>query len=179
MSEYDAVVYDLDGTLVDLQVNWARVTSDVRAVYESAGIQPPATDLWGMLEGAADAGLVETVESTIADHEREGARGAPRLPHADELLERSVPVGVCSLNCEAACRIAIDDHGLEVAVEAVIGRDTVSRKKPHPEPLLEAVERLGSDPQRALFIGDSPRDERTAQRAGTDFAYVRDGLALE
>ena len=176
--EYDAVVYDLDGTLVDLDVDWGVVAADVREVYETAGKTPPSDGLWEMLEGAADAGLEADVESTIAGHEREGARTAPRLAHADELLERAeraVPVGVCSLNCEDACRIALEEHDLHEAVDAVVGRDTVATRKPDPEPLLETVRRLGVEPENAVFVGDSERDELTARRAGTAFEYVGAG----
>ncbi len=175
MTEYDAVVYDLDGTLVSLDVDWGAVAVDVLEVYTRAAIEPPGTDLWELLESATDAGLADEVEGTIAAHEREGARTSERLAHADELVERTVPVGVCSLNCEDACRIALDEHGLLEAVDAVVGRDTVKNSKPHPEPLLETISELGADPERTLFVGDSARDERTAERAGTAFRYVGDG----
>ncbi|WP_049926840.1 HAD family hydrolase [Halopiger goleimassiliensis] len=174
MSEYDAVVYDLDGTLVELDVDWDAVASDVRSVYESAGVEPPSRDLWDLLDGAAEAGLDGEVESTVARYEREGARSAPRLAHADELVDLSVPVGVCSLNCERACRIALEEHDLTGEVAAVVGRDTVDTRKPDPEPLLEAISRLGATPEGTLFVGDSPRDELTAERAGTAFEYVQE-----
>ncbi|AFZ74163.1 HAD family hydrolase [Natronobacterium gregoryi] len=172
MNEYEAVVYDLDGTLVDLDVDWPVVTDDVLEVYERAGVEPPSRSLWDLLGYADEAGLQAAVESTIADHERTGAETAPRLAHADELLERTVPVGVCSLNCEAACRIALEEHGLADPVDVVVGRDTVETRKPDPEPLLETVWALGVDPGAAVFIGDSDRDELTARRAGTAFEYV-------
>ncbi|ARS89086.1 HAD family hydrolase [Natrarchaeobaculum aegyptiacum] len=172
---YEAVVYDLDGTLVDLVVDWDAVAADVLEVYTAANVEPPSSNLWDLLEDAQSVGLQPEVESTIASHERDGAAVAPRLPHADELLEHSVPVGVCSLNCEAACRIALEEHDLASAVDAVVGRDTVSRWKPHPEPLVETVTRLEASPPAALFVGDSARDEVTAERAGTDFEYVGEG----
>ncbi|WP_245977565.1 HAD family hydrolase [Halopiger aswanensis] len=174
-TEYEAVVYDLDGTLVDLEVDWTDAARAVREVYDTAGVEPPSTELWDMLEGADDAGLRAEVESTLADRERDGARAAPRLAHADELLEQTVPVGVCSLNCEAACRIALEKHGLADAVDVVVGRDTVATQKPDPAPLLEAVRELGVEPENAVFVGDSRRDELTAERAGTAFEYVGSG----
>ena len=175
MTAYDAVVYDLDGTLVDLDVDWNAVARDVLEVYESAGVEPPSRELWDLLGAASDVGLGEEVEATIAAHERDGAETAPRLAHADELLEQGVPVGVCSLNCEGACRIALERHDLAGAVEAVVGRDTVATRKPDPEPLLETVRKLEADPERALFVGDSDRDRLTAERAGVAFEFVGDG----
>ena len=175
MTGYDAVVYDLDGTLVHLAVDWAAVTDDVLEVYATAAVEPPSESLWDLLADSEGTDLHDDVEAAIAVHEREGARTSRRLAHADELLTREIPVGVCSLNCEAACRIALEEHGLLEAVDVVVGRDTVTNRKPHPEPLLEAVDGLSVEPGRTLFVGDSERDEATAKRAGTAFEYVDDG----
>ncbi|WP_254524061.1 HAD family hydrolase [Natrinema caseinilyticum] len=175
MTGYDAIVYDLDGTLVELDVDWNAVAVDVREVYDRANVEPPGDGLWNMLESAVDVGLAAEVESAIAAHEHDGARTSVRLARADELLERPLPAGVCSLNCERACRIALAEHALEPAVDVVVGRDTVGTWKPDPEPLLATVRELDADPGRALFVGDSVRDRETAERAGVDFEYVGDG----
>jgi phosphoglycolate phosphatase len=169
---YAAVVYDLDGTLVHLTVDWQAVAEDVIAVYETAGVDATGADLWGLLERADAHDIGEEVEATISRHEHAGARGSRRLALADELLDRSVPVGVCSLNCERACRIALRTHELAPGVDSVIGRDSVETQKPDPEPLLTTVSDLGVDPSEAVFIGDSPRDGTTAERAGVDFRYI-------
>lgn len=175
MTGYEAIVYDLDGTLVDLEVDWDAVAVDVREVYAAANVEPPSDGLWELLEVADDAGLADEVEAAIAAHEHDGARTSARLAHADELLERSLPAGVCSLNCERACRIALDEHALDDAVDAVVGRDTIDTWKPDPEPLLATVRALEVEPSAALFIGDSARDRRAAERAGMDFEYVDEG----
>ncbi|MFD1515070.1 HAD family hydrolase [Halomarina rubra] len=167
---YDAVVYDLDGTLVRLLVDWSRVATDVAATLRERGATPP-DDLWAMLQHAKETGHHDAVEAVIADHERDGARRSERLPRADD-LPLSVPVGVCSLNCAAACRIALDTHGLDDHVRVVVGRDSVATEKPDPEPLLATVRALDATPERTLFVGDSERDERTARRAGTAFEWV-------
>ena len=172
-----AVVYDLDGTLVDLLVDWDAVADDVAARLDEAGVDATGVDLWQMIDLGAEAGLSDEVEAIIADHEREGARNSERLPLADAHAAFEGAVAVCSLNCEDACRIALDVHGLTAYVDAVVGRDTVATRKPDPEPLLEAVRRLSVDPGDAVFIGDSERDEVTADHAGTAFEYVRTVLA--
>lgn len=169
---YEAVVYDLDGTLVHLAVDWATVASDVIEIYDEAGVDARGADLWELLGEAADHGIADEVEATISRHECDGARDSRRLPLADEVAEQSVPVGVCSLNSEGACRIALDTHNLSNGVSAVIGRDSVPTHKPDPEPLLATLSGLGVDPSKAVFIGDSPRDGTTAERAGVDFLFV-------
>jgi len=170
--QYAGIVYDLDGTLLTLAVNWEAVADDVIQVYADAGIDAAGAGLWSLLEDADDHGITADVEAAISRHEREGARRSRRCGLADELAKQTVPVGVCSLNCEAACRIALETHGLADDVATVVGRDSVATHKPDPEPLLATLEDLGVEPTNALFVGDSPRDKETAERAGVAFEYV-------
>ncbi|WP_224268759.1 HAD family hydrolase [Haloprofundus salinisoli] len=172
---YDAVVYDLDGTLVDLLVDWNQVATDAEAVFEDADVDAAGMDLWTMLDVADEHGLRAEIEAVIAGHEREGARNSTRLALADGVADHAVPVGVCSLNCEDACRIALDVHELADYVDSVVGRDSVATRKPDPEPLLATLRGLDVAPENALFVGDSARDERTAERAGVAFQYVDGG----
>ena len=173
--EFDAVVYDLDGTLVDLAVDWDLVAREASEVFRDAGVDASDVDLWAMLDLADEHGLRDAVESVIGGHERDGARDSTRLSLADGVADHTGAVGVCSLNCEAAVRDALDLHSLADHVDAVVGRDSVATRKPDPEPLLETLRRLGVDPEEALFVGDSPGDEQTADAAGVAFRYVDGG----
>ena len=187
--DHGTLVFDLDGTLVRLAVDWDEAAEAAAAALESRGVSPSG-DLWMMLETADRTGHREAVEAVLADRERDGARDSERLPAADTVpggadadadtntgieVDANVDVGVCSLNCEAACRVALGVHDIG-GVDAVVGRDTVETEKPDPEPLLETVRRLGGDPAETLFVGDSERDEVTAERAGTDYVYVSEWL---
>ncbi|SHH35580.1 HAD family hydrolase [Halobaculum gomorrense] len=170
-AEYDAVVFDLDGTLVNLAVDWDAAASDAIELFERNGHDAAGADLWGLLERADEAGLRPELEALLADHETRGAAASTRLPHADH-LPLSVPTGVCSLNCEAACRTALDRHDLAGHVGAVVGRDSVGTYKPDPDPLVATLRNLGAETERALFVGDSDRDAVTADRASVDFRWV-------
>ncbi|WP_050033379.1 HAD family hydrolase [Halorubrum halophilum] len=185
LAAYDAVVYDLDGTLVELAVDWGAVAESVLDVYTEHAVIPPTDDLWGLLGAAGEYGIRDSVEEAIAAHERAGARESTLLPLGGRLIEaveggeggrRGPPAGVCSLNCEEACRVAVETHGLGDALDpdAIVGRDTVDTHKPEPESVLAAVERLGGEPSRALFVGDSRRDAVAAERAGVSFAWAAD-----
>jgi phosphoglycolate phosphatase len=207
LAAYDAVVYDLDGTLVELAVDWDAVADAVLDVYAERAFVPPTEELWGLLGAADDYGIRAEVEEAIAGHERPGARESTRLPLGDRLAAGSggdsgdfgdgadpsadadggapadgsaphPPAGVCSLNCEAACRIAVETHGLDDAIvsDAIVGRDTVESHKPDPESLLAAVDRLGAAPEDALFVGDSRSDAVAARRGGVEFAWASELL---
>lgn len=175
-----ALVYDLDGTLVRLAVDWKGAQRALRHLVGEAGLLEPNRDagVWALYELAESNGILEAAEARLAEFEREGAREAVRLPAADRLADLSMPVGVCSLNCEAACWIALETHDLADHVDVVVGRDSVAERKPHPEPLLAAVRGLGTTPEETRFVGDSRSDAVCADRAGTRFSYV-DGRSSE
>lgn len=175
-ADYAAIVYDLDGTLVRLDVDWNAARRDAAAVLRARGVDTAEMGLWDILEAAEPNGVLDRVNEAIAEHERAGARSAAPLPLADE-LPCDVPVGVCSLNSEDACRIALERHDLEGYVGAIVGRDTLETYKPDPEPLLATIDALGVEPTEVLFVGDGQRDELTAERAGVPFQYVADRLA--
>ena len=168
---HDAVIYDLDGTHVRLAVDWDRVASEVAAVLRDRDVDPENCDLWEMLTLSSETGHRDAVEATITDHERTGAHDSEWLPLADG-LPHSVPVGVCSLNAEVACRTALAVHDLESYVGPVVGRDTVASSKPDPEGLLTITEEIGVDPEATVFVGDSESDATAAQRAGMTFEWA-------
>lgn len=177
MTEYDAVVYDLDGTLIELAVDWAAVDREVgECLTERAGVELEGQDAWALLDVADEVGERAAVEAIIAEHEHRGAERSTRLDLADELRDATHQVAVCSLNCEMAVRRALAEHGLDAHVESVVGRDSVPTRKPDPGPLLAALDSLGVPPERALFVGDSESDAAAARAAGTDFLYVADRL---
>lgn len=176
LSAFDAVVWDLDGTLVHLVVDWDEVTVDAASVFEAAGVDASGVDLWEMLDLADQSDLRDDIEAVIGEHENVGARRSDRLPHADVVGQFDAE-GVCSLNCERACRTALDVHDLAPHVDAVVGRDTVSTRKPDPEPLLETIRRIGASADETVFVGDSVRDEEAARRADVAFRYVEEAVS--
>ncbi|MFW5937416.1 MAG: HAD family hydrolase [Halanaeroarchaeum sp.] len=169
---YDAILYDLDGTLVRLAVDWTAVEREIAAVLREAGGEPDGLVTWELLDAADEVGVRTDVEEILSRHERAGARNAERLPLADELRADDGPTGVVSLNAESAVRIALENESLADAVDVVVGRDTVANRKPHPEPLLAALAAIGVPAENALFVGDSDTDERAAERAGMAFKRV-------
>jgi phosphoglycolate phosphatase len=174
-----AIVYDLDGTLVRLLVDWQSLEAELAALLEDAGIDDPGGDVWSRYEVAGEYGLRSEADELITAREVAGASESVRLPAADLVATHDVPVGVCSLNSERACRIALSEQGLADHVQAVVGRGSVATLKPDPEPLLTVCEALGVAPEATLFVGDSESDAETASRAGTMFRYVQGEPARE
>ena len=175
---WEGVVFDLDGTLVDLDVDWELVDREVRQTCREHDLEADGEDAWALLASARDAGCLEPVEAVIAKHEVPGARLSNRLELADRIDRLSLPTAVCSLNCEEACRTALAVHQLEDDIEVVIGRDSVATWKPDPVPLQTAVDRLGVNHADAIFIGDSERDAITAHRANVPFISEQQAVAV-
>lgn len=171
-ADVEAVVYDLDGTLVRLAVDWAALADELRDRFADAGVAADGWSVWDCYDRADEHGLEAAVHETITEHELAGAESAERLPAADDLAGLEIPVGVCSLNAEAACRAALERHDLADDIDAIVGRDTVGPVKPDPAPLLAAVDVLGVAPADAFYIGNREKDAETARRAGVRFAYV-------
>jgi phosphoglycolate phosphatase len=175
LDDFDAIVYDLDGTLVRLAVDWDAVAREAADLLAGAGVDVTGVDLWEMLDVADERGLRADLEAILREHECAGARESSRLPLADRVSDHGLPRGVCSLNAEDACHVALATHGLDGYIDAVVGRDSLATRKPDPEPLLATLRELGVDPDVALFVGDSARDEEAARAAGVAFRYVDGG----
>jgi phosphoglycolate phosphatase len=169
---FGGVVYDLDGTLVRLVVDWETAAREAVEALESVGVSEADADLWTLLDAADERGHRHVVEEVLVRHERAGAEQSVRLPLAADPPRRQVPLGVCSLNAESAVRLALETHGIASEFGAVVGRDTVPQRKPDPEPLLATLRTLGVDPGDAVFVGDSERDAEAADRAGVAFRYA-------
>jgi phosphoglycolate phosphatase len=68
----------------------------------------------------------------------------------------------------------LQEFGLEGVFEAIVGILDVPRPKPHPDMLIECAERLGIEPDAAVYVGDSDGDREAAAAAGMPFIGVGD-----
>jgi len=196
VTAFDAVLFDLDGTL-------CRRTQDTEQLYldafERAGAEPfgePAS-LWAELEGPPDhedrVGYIGAGFARLAaKHGRTGVDvlalataltdlvddGQVELvPDARAALEsaaRTGAVGLVTNGPERRQRIKLETLGILDRFDAVVYADDLRRRKPHTLPFERALDVLGLAPDRALFVGDSlTYDVAGAQNAGLAVAWVR------
>lgn len=178
----EAVVFDMDGTLLVLDAPWKRLRRELAAFLEPevqpTGPQRPASET---LRDLRDQGRDEDVRRVL-EHLREaelaGVEGSRRVARGVDLLERAraagLAVAVVSNNCQAAVDAALSHHGLREGLDHVVGLGTTTKLKPEPAGLLEAVEALGAAPDRTLFVGDDWKDFEAGQRAGIPTLDVAD-----
>lgn len=174
----DAVLWDMDGTLVDTEPYWIRAEHELVEAHGGHWSHEKALQLVGnpLLTSAQvlqDAGVDMPVED-IVDHllrrvTTQVRARVPWQPGARELLAALAGAGVpCALVTMSYAVLAeeVVSRGPEQAFTTLVTGDQVTRGKPDPEPYLVAAERLGVDPRRCVAIEDSPTGIASALAAG-------------
>jgi phosphoglycolate phosphatase len=178
------VVFDLDGTLVETAPDLIRSTNHVLALAGLAPVEPaairPSISFGGramIVKGLEirDARLseaeVDKLLEVFLDHYATNiaveSHAFPGLETAlDTLAAAGATLAVCTNKREGLSRTLLETLGLDRRFAAIAGRDTFPVYKPHPDHLLGAIRMAGGDPARAVMVGDSDTDIKTARAAG-------------
>ena len=185
-----AVVFDMDGLLVDTEVVVLRAMQRASAMI--GGELPPAVfkRMVGLTNEASDAIVVEhfgpgfdlaSWSADVSAHFREElaagiALKAGVLEILDHLDAAGLPRAIATSSSLASVRHSLGPHGLVERFDALITRDVQTRGKPHPEPYLKAAAALGVDPAVCLALEDSHNGVRAAHAAGMMTIMVPDML---
>ena len=183
-----AIVFDLDGTLIDsapdLQAAINRTLAEagrgpltVEAVKAMVGdgvpklVERAFTATGGLPDGGAADGMAAWVARFGEDYENCGFPlthpFAGTLGVLAQLRDAGLPLGLCTNKPQAATLEILDRLGLARFFGAVIGGDAVPGvRKPHPGHLLAALDALGVEPARAVMVGDHLNDLSCARGAG-------------
>lgn len=167
---FDAVLFDMDGTLVDstaaVERSWATWGAEyglTSSALEAGHGRPASALVRSLLQPEQlDAGLLRIAELELAD-----ITDITVLPGAAALLA-AVPTGRVAIVTSASRALAtarIRAAGLDEPV-VVVTFDDVARGKPDPEPFLTGAARLGVDPTRCLVVEDAPAGVTAARAAG-------------
>src|SRR4051794_1590330 len=168
---YDAVLFDLFTALLDSQALWDEVAGSAGAGAswreESSRVAYSAGSYRPFAETVAEAARLAGVPPTRAADLLRGMGALEPWPEAPEVLRQlseSVRIGVvtnCSeeLGQRAAACVGVD-------FDTVVTAEAASAYKPRPEPYRLALDRLGVQPSRALFVAGSPADITGARDAG-------------
>jgi HAD superfamily hydrolase (TIGR01509 family) len=180
-----AVLWDMDGTLVDTEPYWIACEFDLVAQYGGTWSLEHAHNLVGgaLLEsaeylrkhGSVPLGAEEIVDRLVDGVVNRVREHIPWRPGAQALLERLVADGVpCALVTMSYRRLADAVlAGLPPGTFAtVVAGDDVRNGKPHPEPYLTAAARLGVGPADCVAIEDSPTGVASAEAAGVPVLAV-------
>ncbi len=185
-----AVIFDLDGTLVDTAPDLMHATNHV---LEGLGRRAISMDEVRAFVGhgaralvtrglAATGGLPENYDVEpdyrrfVDYYARNIAHGSQPFPGLIPLLDRlkaeGFGLGVCTNKLEGLSVQLLDALNLSQYFGAIVGPDTIGIAKPDPRPFREAVARLGLDTPLAIMVGDSETDILTARNAGVPVLAV-------
>ena len=95
------------------------------------------------------------------------------------LRERGLSLGIVSTKYRSRIEAVLDREGVGHLFDTIVGGEDVAEHKPHPEGLLQALERLGLAASATLYIGDSTIDAEAAERAGVEFVALLTGVTEE
>lgn len=98
------------------------------------------------------------------------------FPHVNEVLARlhegGIRLGIVTTKIKASTQRVLQLFGLDKYMSVIVTLQDVEHPKPHPEPVLKAIEQLKADPATVLMVGDSPADIQSALAAGVQAAGV-------
>jgi 2-phosphoglycolate phosphatase len=189
-SSVQAVLFDLDGTLIDSApdlvgaVNWLRVQrglpplpyAQLRCMV-GAGARGMVGAAFGLVPG--DPGFDELRDAFLARYE-EAMLVDTRIfadipPLLQALVDQGIPWGIVTNKASRFAIPVVQGLGLDQQATVLICGDTTAHAKPHPEPLLEAARRLNVSPEACIYLGDDLRDVQAGRSAGMSTVAVRWG----
>jgi len=190
-----AVVFDLDGTLVDSTIDYERMAGLIRVVLSEAGVpEEHLTDrrkIYQIIRGGdrvlAEMGVEAAkrprinseMERIMNQVELEGAHLAKPMRNSVETLralkERGLGIGVATRGCAEYAAESMRLTGMLGYVDKSLARDEVPHPKPDPRHLLDVVTLLKVKPAEIFYVGDTSTDLETANAAKVTFiGYKRD-----
>jgi len=189
----EALIFDLDGTLVDTAPDLLGATNHALSSVGRASISYEmlrqfvghgAMDLLrrAMLAtgGLADDAEMKRLHGKFLTYYGDNlARESTVFPGLIALLNkaqaRGLKMGVCTNKVEHLSQKLLDEIGLAKYFGAVVGGDTLPIMKPQPAPYLEVARLLGVDAMKTIMFGDSVTDIKTAQNVGVPVIAVSFG----
>jgi HAD superfamily hydrolase (TIGR01509 family) len=179
--DFEAVIFDLDGVLVDSEIWWDEVRKDWAAAHDRtwtaedrAAVMGANSIAWARImrdrldlhELEIDTIVRDIIDGVVARYEREGP---PVIDGAVETVRRLAeryPLAVASSAHHDVISAALDATELRDAFDAIVSSDDVDHGKPAPDVYLEAARRLGARAAGCLVVEDSLNGVRAGVAAG-------------
>ena len=183
---FDAVLFDMDGVLVDSEGQW----DEVRSAYAAAHGRPWTREDQLAVMGAnsrqwsetmrqrlgadvpAEQIEAEVVAGVVARFRSGAVAVVPGAPEAVRRIAARYPVAIASSSPREVIAAALDLLGLQAVFGATVSADEVRLGKPAPDVYRLAASRLGADAERCLVIEDSTNGVLAGRAAGAFVVLV-------
>lgn len=186
----DTVVFDFDGTLAKLNIDFDYMRLVIDRLISRYGIDDQRLQNGHVLEKIMEAqailkntsrvkaqtflaGALLQIETIEVEAARRGELFEHTRPLLNELIRSGIRTGIITRNCAQAVYQVFPD--ISTFCPAVVCRDDVKQVKPHPEHIGKVLQILGSTARTSLMVGDHPMDIETGRNAGTLTAGVLSG----
>lgn len=190
MRDYDLYLFDFDNTLYDTSYGIREI---LRNALPAVGVEY-RDDMFPEFSGMSMEQIFDLYVEDPSKHDRyveefmrivrtDVYRKAEPFSEVPEVLRelkvRGKRIGIVSGKLRFKIEVLLDDFDLGDIPEVIIGYEETQLHKPHPDPILKAMEHFGIGKERTLYVGDSPNDSGGAINAGIDCAIVNreNGLA--
>lgn len=176
-----AVLFDLDGTLLDTAPDMGTALNRLRAEHRQPPLPATAIRPWvshgsrgllrlGFAVGPDDAEFIPLRDRFLDLYQTNLASATAPFDGISEVLvqleRRGLPWGIVTNKPGWLTVPLLDRLALLGRAACVVSGDTVGVAKPHPEPLLYACRQIDIEPAACLYVGDAERDIEAARRAG-------------
>lgn len=186
---FSYVLFDLDGTLIDTNELILRsfehaLEHHVPGQYTRADVLPHMGEpLWDQMERFVPGQSPELVKTYRKFNIEQHDNYVQAFPHVREVLQRLHGDGVKTAIVTSKMRLTAEMGwklcGLTPYLDAFVTIEDTAEHKPHPAPVLKAIQLLGADPASTLMVGDSPYDIGAGKAAGVKTAAVKWSLRGE
>lgn len=193
-----AVIFDLDGTLTEFNLDVKACRKEVICTLSEHGIPK---DLFSLNESAFDMLLKvakhlgpkasqqelkkirNIIFSIVENHELHAAKTTKMFPEIPETLrslkEMNLKIGLCTISGAIASGRILNQFNIKHFFDVVFPRESVSAVKPHPEHLQVVLDALQLSSQESMFVGDSIKDVICANHLNVLAVGVPTGLSSE
>jgi pyrophosphatase PpaX len=179
----DTILFDLDGTLINTnELIIASYLHTLNTFYPQQFTRKHIVPLMGMrldetflklVENGPLDKLTETYrEHNLAHHEEYVYAFDGVVDTVDALYEQGYKLAIVTTKRRSSVELGLKITGLEPYFTTIVTLDDVQHAKPDPEPVLTALDQLGSSAASAVMVGDSQYDIKAGQNAGVMTAAV-------
>ena len=178
----ETILFDLDGTLID--TNELIIASFTHTVEKFGDrpytreeildfIGPPLVDSLTLVNpNKIDDMVTAYREHNYANHEKYVKAYPDVVETIKKLKAKGYKMGIVTTKIHHTAELGLKIAGMEGIFDVIIGLDDVENAKPHPEPVLTAIDQLKANPMTTLMVGDNYHDIEAGQNAGVQTAGV-------